>query len=42
MNVALLLLGIFLEPVPALILTAPLFMPTAKAFGVDPSISASS
>jgi C4-dicarboxylate transporter, DctM subunit len=36
LNVSLLVLGIFLEPVPALILTAPLFIPTAKAFGVDP------
>ncbi|MBL8670018.1 MAG: TRAP transporter large permease [Alphaproteobacteria bacterium] len=36
LNIALLLLGIFIEPVPALILTAPLFIPTARAFGVDP------
>jgi C4-dicarboxylate transporter DctM subunit len=36
LNVALILVGIFLEPLPALILTAPLFIPTAKAFGVDP------
>jgi len=35
-NVALLLLGIFLEPVPALILTAPLLLPVAKGLGVDP------
>jgi C4-dicarboxylate transporter DctM subunit len=34
-NVALLLLGIFIEPLPALLLTAPLFLPLAKAFGVD-------
>ncbi len=36
LNVSLLLFGIFLEPLPALLLTAPLFIPTAKAFGVDP------
>ncbi len=36
LNLSLLALGIFLEPLPALILTAPLFIPTAKAFGVDP------
>lgn len=36
LNLALLLVGIFIEPLPALILTAPLFIPTAKAFGVDP------
>jgi C4-dicarboxylate transporter DctM subunit len=36
LNVALLLVGVFIEPLPALILTAPLFIPTAKAFGVDP------
>jgi C4-dicarboxylate transporter, DctM subunit len=36
LNVALILVGIFLEPLPALILTAPLFIPTAKAFGIDP------
>jgi C4-dicarboxylate transporter, DctM subunit len=35
-NVTLLVLGIFLEPVPAILLTAPLLVPTAKAFGVDP------
>ena len=35
-NVLLLLLGIFIEPVPALILTAPLLLPVAKAMGVDP------
>ena len=34
-NVSLLLLGIFIEPLPALLLTAPLFIPLAKAFGVD-------
>jgi C4-dicarboxylate transporter DctM subunit len=36
LNVALILVGIFLEPLPSLILTAPLFIPTGKAFGVDP------
>jgi C4-dicarboxylate transporter, DctM subunit len=34
-NILLLVLGIFLEPVPALILTAPLLIPVAKALGVD-------
>ena len=32
---SLLLLGIFIEPLPALLLTAPLFLPLAKAFNVD-------
>jgi C4-dicarboxylate transporter DctM subunit len=36
LNVALILVGIFIEPLPALILTAPLFIPVAKAFSVDP------
>jgi C4-dicarboxylate transporter DctM subunit len=36
LNVSLLLIGVFLEPLPALLLTAPLFIPTAKAFGIDP------
>lgn len=36
LNITLILIGIFLEPLPALILTAPLFIPTAKAFGIDP------
>jgi C4-dicarboxylate transporter DctM subunit len=36
LNVALILVGIFIEPLPALILTAPLFIPVAKAFAVDP------
>jgi C4-dicarboxylate transporter DctM subunit len=36
LNVVLILIGIFLEPLPSLMLTAPLFIPTAKAFGVDP------
>jgi C4-dicarboxylate transporter, DctM subunit len=34
-NIALFLLGIFIEPLPALLLTAPLFLPLAKTFGVD-------
>lgn len=34
-NVCLLLLGIFIEPLPALLLSAPLFLPLAKAFGMD-------
>jgi C4-dicarboxylate transporter DctM subunit len=34
-NVSLLVLGIFIEPLPALLLTAPLFLPLAKAFNVD-------
>jgi C4-dicarboxylate transporter DctM subunit len=36
LNIALILVGIFIEPLPAIILTAPLFIPTAKLFGVDP------
>lgn len=36
LNVALILVGIFLEPLPSLILTAPLFIPISKAFGIDP------
>ncbi len=34
-NLSLLLLGIFIEPLPALLLTAPLFLPLAKVFDVD-------
>jgi len=34
-NIALLLLGIFIEPLPALLLTAPLFLPLAQAFQID-------
>ena len=34
-NVVLLLLGIFIEPLPALLLTAPLFLPLAQTFGID-------
>lgn len=35
-NVFLLILGIFLEPLPALVLTAPLFVPLARVYGIDP------
>jgi C4-dicarboxylate transporter, DctM subunit len=35
-NIVLLILGHVLEPVPAILLTAPLFLPMAKAFGIDP------
>ncbi|MEH6834743.1 MULTISPECIES: TRAP transporter large permease [Falsihalocynthiibacter] len=35
-NIVLLILGLVLDPVPAILLTAPLFLPTAQAFGVDP------
>lgn len=35
-NFVLLLLGLVLDPVPAILLTAPLFIPTAQSFGVDP------
>jgi C4-dicarboxylate transporter DctM subunit len=34
-NIALLLLGIFIEPLPALLLTAPLFLPLAQIFRID-------
>jgi C4-dicarboxylate transporter DctM subunit len=34
-NVALLLLGIFIEPLPAMLLSAPLFLPLAKHFNMD-------
>ena len=34
-NVVLLLLGIFIEPLPAMLLSAPLFLPLAKHFGLD-------
>jgi len=36
LNVALLLLGLFIEPLPALLMAAPLFLPLAAAFKVDP------
>jgi C4-dicarboxylate transporter DctM subunit len=34
-NVCLLLLGIFIEPLPAMLLSAPLFLPLAKHFQLD-------
>ncbi|MDR1935222.1 MAG: TRAP transporter large permease [Candidatus Accumulibacter sp.] len=35
LNIALLLLGIFIEPLPAMLLTAPLFLPMAQAMNID-------
>jgi C4-dicarboxylate transporter DctM subunit len=35
LNVALVLLGIFIEPLPALLMAAPLFLPLAMAFKMD-------
>lgn len=35
-NIVMLILGLVLDPVPAILLTAPLFIPTAQTFGVDP------
>ncbi len=35
-NVFLLMLGCLLEPIPALILTTPIFLPVVKQLGVDP------
>lgn len=35
-NVMLLILGLVLDPVPAILLTAPLLIPTAATFGIDP------
>lgn len=35
LNVALVLLGIFIEPLPALLMAAPLFLPLAMAFNMD-------
>lgn len=35
-NIVLLVLGLVLDPVPAILLTAPLFIPMAAAFGVHP------
>ncbi|WP_380058223.1 TRAP transporter large permease [Falsihalocynthiibacter sp. SS001] len=35
-NIVMLVLGLVLDPVPAILLTAPLFLPTAQSFGVDP------
>jgi C4-dicarboxylate transporter DctM subunit len=34
-NVALLLLGIFIEPLPALLLTAPLFLPPRSSKSIS-------
>ncbi|MGL5005067.1 MAG: TRAP transporter large permease, partial [Casimicrobium sp.] len=34
-NIALILLGIFIEPLPALLMAAPLFLPLAAAFKID-------
>jgi C4-dicarboxylate transporter, DctM subunit len=34
-NIALLVLGIFIEPLPAMLLTVPLLLPLAKTFGID-------
>lgn len=35
LNVALLMLGVFIEPLPAMLLTAPLFLPMAQAMNID-------
>jgi len=35
-NIFLLILGHVLEPAPAILLTAPLFIPLARAYGIDP------
>lgn len=35
-NIVLLILGLVLDPVPAILLTAPLFLPVAQTFGIDP------
>ena len=35
LNIVLLLLGIFIEPLPAMLLTAPLFLPMARAMNID-------
>ncbi len=35
-NIVMLILGLVLDPVPAILLTTPLFLPTAQAFGIDP------
>ena len=34
-NLCLLLLGVFIEPLPAMLLSAPLFLPLAKHFNMD-------
>jgi C4-dicarboxylate transporter DctM subunit len=35
LNICLILLGIFIEPLPALLMAAPLFLPLAMAFKMD-------
>ena len=35
LNFTLLLLGIFIEPLPAMLLSTPLLLPMAQAFGID-------
>jgi C4-dicarboxylate transporter DctM subunit len=35
-NISLLVLGIFIEPLPALLISVPLFLPLAAAFKIDP------
>ena len=35
LNIVLLLLGIFIEPLPAMLLTAPPFLPMAQAMHID-------
>jgi C4-dicarboxylate transporter DctM subunit len=35
LNISLLLIGIFIEPLPAMLLTTPLFLPMAMAFNID-------
>jgi C4-dicarboxylate transporter DctM subunit len=34
-NIALFLLGTFIEPLPAMLLTVPLLLPVAQSFGID-------
>jgi len=34
-NISLFILGVFIEPLPAMMLAAPLFIPLAKTFGID-------
>jgi TRAP-type C4-dicarboxylate transport system permease large subunit len=36
MNVVLLLLGTFMDMSPLIVITTPIFLPVAMAFGVDP------
>lgn len=35
LNIILLVLGVFLEPLPAMLLAVPLFLPAAQAYGID-------